>query len=127
MNRKAFFILLWILFSALAGSGCVSKYLTYEEMNEAYDTLPDGKAKKKMEKRIERFEQDAKRVSPFYESKAACGRSSAHVWFCVNLDTRRNQRRDSDIPPTIDEVVKTYRREKRACGCATQEQIRNLF
>ena len=100
--------------------GCAPyPHVRYSEIDEAIETAPTPDEKKYYEGRRERFEKDAESAEKFYEDKFNCMADDETIWFCrlQPRDLRRHPFKD------LDDLVKTYRRERTECGCANRDML----
>lgn len=73
----------------------------------------DKKRFEKATKRLDLYEDTAKKANLFYANKLACEASNNHRWVCVYRGINISKKKIK----TTDALVKRYQYDRSACGC----------
>ena len=102
-------------------TGCAS-YMTYEEMEDAYEIAETKEEKDALMKKILTFEDDWEKAIIYFEEKRICSQADKVTWYCHNVHT--TERRRIKGP---DATVRVYKRERLSCGCVDTRSIKDAF
>lgn len=95
--------------------------MTYDELDAAYEQASTPDEKTEAKQRLEKFEQEIENAESFYQSKAACyANAASEKWFCQYHGSYPHQT-DKTSFDTLDDLVRTYRRERSECGCTSKD------
>jgi hypothetical protein len=102
-------------------AGC-APYMTYEEMDDAYEIAETQEEKDAMRKKLDTFEANAEKARIYFDGKLACQADQQLTWFCKGIQAT-NMKRVKDL----DGLVRAYKREYQSCGCNRTADMNSLL
>lgn len=135
--KKALLVLLYLLFSLLAG--CETVPFQYDALDaertqarvEVMTTA--GKTDEQIEADKKRFEKADNRLTLYedtvigaqrhYLLRLICRQSTEYIWACSGKENYNDRR----PPETKDALVRVYRHDRHICGCRERGTVINIF